>query len=107
MTNAFIEAGVCGFRTEVAADAPDGQNVKLSVTTDCDNIRDLVSQLGEIDAYAELGAGWEGVIQRVARATLKGCCSGCVVPGGLFKAMQVEANMALPQTVSVRIEKQR
>jgi len=37
------------------------------------------------------------------RETLKGCCAGCAVPAGLFKAMQVAAGLALPQDITIRL----
>jgi len=39
------------------------------------------------------------------RAVLKGCCSGCAVPCGIFKAMQVAAGLALPAPASIEIVK--
>jgi hypothetical protein len=40
------------------------------------------------------------------RATLKGCCAGCAVPAGLFKAMQVAAGLALPKDINIRLTKE-
>jgi hypothetical protein len=39
----------------------------------------------------------------VVREHLQGCCSGCAVPVGLFKAMQVAAGMALPQDIAISV----
>jgi len=100
-----INAGVCGFVTEVVGRSEDGQNVTLTATSDCENVRRLAALLPELDAYAEIGRGYDGELLRTAREHLRGCCSGCVVPAGLFKAMQVTAGLALPQRASMEFEK--
>lgn len=98
-----IQAGICGFTTEVVATSEDSQHVTLQVESTCDNIRQLAAKLPTLDAYSELGAGFAGEFHTVVRESLRGCCSGCVVPCGLFKAMQVAAGVALPQSASLEI----
>ena len=49
-----------------------------------------------MDAYQEIGDGFDGAVHTAVRESLRGCCSGCVVPSGVFKAMQVAARVALP-----------
>jgi len=100
-----ISAGVCGFVTEVVGRSEDGQNVVLAISSDCEHVRALAALMPELDAYAEIGAGHDGVLLRLVREELRGCCSGCVVPAGLFKAMQVSAGLALPQQVSMQFER--
>lgn len=98
-----IDAGVCGFQTSVAADSADDQMVALTIESDCEKI----SRLGEalngkpIDGYEEIAAGFAGVILSAARETLSGCCAGCAVPAGVFKALQVAARVALPREVKI------
>ncbi len=96
-----IHAGVCGFTTEATATSPDQQHVEFTVTSPCEKIQGLAAGLPVVDAYAEIGAGCEGEFQQVLRCELSGCCSGCAVPVGLFKAMQIAAGLALPAPVSM------
>ena len=100
---ATIHPGVCGFVTEIIATSADDQHVRFTVTSPCENIQGLASRLSEVDAYAELGAGFDGELHQAVRASLKGCCSGCVVPAGFFKAMQVAAGLALPMDISIKM----
>lgn len=102
---ATIDAGVCGFVTQVSATSPDKQSVTLALTSPCQNIQDFAALLDTVDAYAEIGAGFDGKVHQAARAALRGCCSGCVVPVGAFKAMQIAAALALPKEASMRFEK--
>jgi hypothetical protein len=105
LVNTIIKAGVCGFTTRVTAESDDSQNVTFGIEKDCENIKKLADALPVVDGYAEIGAGFEGEIHRAVQCTLKGCCSGCAVPAGIFKSMQVAAGLALPAPVAIYIEK--
>jgi len=103
VAKATIKAGVCGFTTTVVAESKDMQNVTFVIDSDCENIRRLAEGFPQVDGYSEIGAGFDGAIHRLVREKLKGCCSGCVVPCGIFKAMQVAAGVALPAAASIEI----
>lgn len=104
-THGRIEAGICGFVTRVTATSEDQQHVRFQVESTCETITALGSALPEVDAYAELGSGFDGELWSTIRSGLKGCCSGCVVPSGLFKAMQIAAGVALPRAAGMEFEK--
>jgi hypothetical protein len=102
---ATIDAGVCGFRTVVEAESDDMQNVVFRIETDCENIRAMAGDLETVDGYQELGDGYDGQVLGAARKHLKGCCSACIVPSGIFKAMQVAAGVSLVAPCSIAIER--
>jgi hypothetical protein len=52
--------------------------------------------LSIVDGYTEIGTGFDVEIHQAGRGTLKGCCSGLIVPVGVFKSMQVAAGQASP-----------
>jgi len=101
-----IEAGVCGFKTEITANSEDTQNVSFNIITDCEKISKLAKDLIEVDSYNEIKEGFEGKLYGVIRKNLTGCCSGCAVPVGIFKSMQVAANLALPKDITIKIKKE-
>jgi hypothetical protein len=101
----IVEAGVCGFSTTIHADSMDDQNVIFAVETDCDKVKALSKVLPAVDAYQEIGAGFDGELLKTVRANMGGCCAGCVVPVALFKSMQVAAKLALPRDVKLTITK--
>ena len=105
MVKTTVKAGICGFTTVITAQSDDMQSVRFSIETDCDNVRKLAQGLPVVDAYHEVGAGFDGALHTAIKENLRGCCSGCLVPCGIFKAMQVEAGLALPAQASVEIEK--
>lgn len=100
-----INAGICGFTTTIAATSDDMQNVTFNIESDCENIRKLATELPVVDGYTEIGLGFDGTIHHTVETTLKGCCSGCIVPCGIFKAMQVAAGLALPAPAAIELEK--
>jgi len=106
MIRTTIQAGVCGFRTTVIARSDDQQMVALSIESDCEKIRAVAAGLAApVDAYQEIGAGFEGAVYREVFPRLKGCCSGCIVPSGIFKSVQVAGGVALPARAGIDIER--
>lgn len=105
-TVATIDAGICGFQTQITAEGDDLQMVTFEVATGCERIRAYAAALaanGPVDGYGELAAGNDGVVLREARIAAKNLCAGCAVPMGAFKAMQVAAGVALPKDVTIKI----
>jgi len=101
-----VEAGVCGFSTTIIADSADDQNVTFTIESDCDKIKALSQALPAVDAYQEIGTGFDGELLKTVRGNLGGCCAGCVVPVALFKSMQVAAKLALPRDIRLIIIKE-
>jgi len=105
MVKTRVEAGICGFVTEIEASSEDSQHVSFKVDTDCEKIKNLSEKLTSYDAYNEIRDGFDGELFKAIRSELKGCCAGCAVPVGLFKSMQVAAIVALPKNISITITK--
>ncbi len=103
---ATVHAGVCGFVTEVTATSPDDQEVRFTIASPCANIQGLAAALPtQVDAYEEIGTGYDGELWTAMRGSLRGCCSGCVVPPAIFKAMQVAGGVALPGDPTIHLER--
>jgi len=100
-----VEPGICGFNADIEAEVRDYQFVTLKVNSSCENIIKIAQNLKEFDAYNEIRDGFNGELYKIVRENLKGCCSGCAIPIGLFKSMQVAAGIALPKDISIKIEK--
>ena len=89
-------------------ESDDEQHVSFAIETDCEKISRLAATLTDrqpLDAYQEISPASESVFMRTVRETLTGCCAGCAVPAGLFKAMQVAAGLALPKDISIHLSK--
>ena len=101
-----IEAGICGFHTTARAESEDHQHVVLGIETDCEKIEKLshlLKEAGSVDAYQEIDPAGESVLLAHAHSILRGCCAGCAVPVGIFKAMQVAAGLALPRDIRIKM----
>ena len=107
--NVEIDAGICGLQTKAQIVSNDGQNITFDVTTNCEKIvrlAQILREKGHIDAYQEISPGGPAVIMTAVKETLTGCCAGCAVPVGLFKAMQVAAGLALPKDINIKLTKE-
>jgi hypothetical protein len=103
---ATIRAGICGFTTTASATADDAYDVTYDIATDCPRIESLaaaIGQSGSVNALAELGLRHDATVLALARDRKLGVCVGCVVPPGLYKAMQVAAALALPADSQIAI----
>ena len=100
-----INAGICGFITSVEAQSSDGQIVHIKIESPCETIRKLNDIINDVDAYAEIGKGFNGMIHQSVQKTIKGGCSGCIVPSGIYKTMQVAAQLALPAQATIEFLK--
>jgi hypothetical protein len=101
-----IDAGICGFHTTLRAQSEDDQFVTFDVETDCEKISLLgerLKTLSTLDAFEEINPASGSRLMETVRATLPGCCAGCAVPVGLFKAMQVAAGLALAKDISIQV----
>lgn len=96
-----FQAGICGFSTSVRAEGDDEFMVRFLVRSDCEKVKAYAAEVEMVSVLDELGRGHEGAILSAGRRHLKGCCAACVVPAGIFKAMQVAAGVALPADVAI------
>ena len=81
MARAEIFAGICGFTTIVTT-RMEGEKCRVTIEGGCNAIQKL--QMG-----------------------LKHCThAACPVPVGIIKAIEVEAHLALPKDVSIRLSKE-
>ena len=108
--HADVQAGICGFRTQVTASAEGSYSVSFDMITDCETVAALAAGLAEhgpFNALEEIDPRTPSGLLAVVGTHLKGCCAGCAVPVGLFKAMQVAAGLALPKDVEIGLSVDR
>jgi hypothetical protein len=108
--HADVQAGICGFRTCVVTSAERSRLVSFAVQSDCETVSALAAALtehGQFDTFDEIDPRTDGSLMAIVHEHLKGCCAGCAVPVGLFKAMQVAAGLALPKDVVIGLSLDR
>jgi hypothetical protein len=103
MARAEIFSGVCGFMTIVESKM-DGETCQLSIKSECKAIQKLAKNLNRVDPFHEISTRREMPDTLVAGSQF---CShaACPVPVGIIKAVEVEAGLALPKDVSIKITK--
>ena len=103
MAKAEIFAGNCGYNTEVEA-TMNGKTVKLSITSDCPAMQKMAEELKEVSPYNEIS--FKRAMPAIHAAGHKFCThAACPVPVGIVKAVEIEAQLALPTDVTIKLSK--
>lgn len=104
MSKVKVEAGVCGFVTEVEAILDDSQKVTLSIESDCPHVMALADNYPESEGMMEVFLPFgESPLFKAAQDNLKH--SACPVPTAIMKAIEVSCGLALPRDVAIIVEK--
>jgi hypothetical protein len=103
MSKVVVDAGVCGFKAAVHARKTGDWSVAVRISSGCDMLTDMNSELAEVN--------WrKGVFGRIENCVIYQICSrhvrhtACPVPAAILKAIEVEAGLALPADVTMKIE---
>jgi len=105
MASAEIFSGICGFKTTVDVKSK-GAVCSIEIRSDCESIRRLGEALTEVDPFGEITFRGEG--PQTLRLGAKYCAHpACPVPVGILKTVEVEAGLALPEDVVIRISKKQ
>ena len=103
MSTAKINAGICGFDTLVEVKLEDDL-ANIIISSGCDAIQRLANELHQVNPYKEIST--RRSIPQTLQMGMKYCThAACPVPVGIIKAIEVEANLALPAEVTISIQK--
>jgi hypothetical protein len=104
MAKTKVEAGVCGFVTDVEAVLNDNQKVNLKIKSDCPHVMALAEEYPQSDGMMEIFMPFgEAPLFKAAKSNLKH--SACPVPTAILKAIEVSCGLALPRDVTIKVEK--
>jgi hypothetical protein len=82
----------------------DGSQVAVSVESECDAIQRLGEELTYVSPWQEITFRGEGPL--TLKMGTKYCYHpACPVPVGIIKAIEVEAGLALPKDVVIKVAK--
>ena len=103
MAKAEIVSGICGFTATVKT-RMEGTQCLVSVESECDAIQRLGEALAEVDPFQEITFRGKG--PRSLEMGAKHCYhTACPVPVGIIKAIEIEAGLALPADVEIKLSK--
>jgi len=104
VAKAEIDAGICGFHTTCVATKNGDGTVHLEIESGCKAVLKLAEQITDVEPYKEVF--WRRSVPGIYEQAPK-CLShpACPVPSGIIKAIEVEAGLALPKDVSIKVTK--
>jgi hypothetical protein len=103
LAKAEIFSGVCGFSTTVET-SMDGDACNISITSECQAIQRLGQALTQVNPFQEIS--FRRATPQTLQMGAKYCThAACPVPVGIIKAIEVEAGLALPVDVSIKLSR--
>jgi hypothetical protein len=103
MAKAEIFSGNCGFTTKVEA-SMDGEVCNLNIASGCSAIQRMAEELTQVEPYQEIS--FRRSMPQIYEMGIKHCThAACPVPSGIIKAVEIEAGLALPTDVTIKLEK--
>lgn len=103
MAKVTVNAGVCGFQTQIEVESQDSRNCTVHLTTQCPNLQKMDEELKNLDAFKECFAKvGDSQVFAVARKHCKH--AACPVPTGIIKGIEVTCGLALPRNAEIRFE---
>ena len=103
MATAEIFSGNCGFNTQVET-VMEGKVCKIRITSECAAIQRMAEELKEVSPYNE--SSFKRAMPKIHEMGHKYCThAACPVPIGILKAVEIEAKLALPKDVIIKLSK--
>lgn len=101
MAKACVNCGGCGYTAVIRAAAKDDGTVAIDIDSECSALDELAARLQAVEPYGEMG----DLLQTATFQAASDCLhhSSCPVPTAVLKAIEVEAGVALPSTVTIEI----
>jgi len=103
MAKAEIFAGNCGFMSKVEASL-EGEVCNLHISSECQAIQRMAEELTKVEPFQEIS--FRRSMPKIYEMGIKHCThAACPVPSGIIKAVEIEAGLALPTDVIIKLEK--
>ncbi|RME78255.1 MAG: hypothetical protein D6784_02690 [Chloroflexi bacterium] len=100
MAKVAIDSGACGLHTTIEA-VMNGRTCRLNIDSECEAIRALAEELGEVDPFQEISFRGNGP-KSLALGAEHCYHTACPVPVGIIKAVEVAAGLNLPVDASIK-----
>jgi hypothetical protein len=95
-----VDAGVCGFHSQIAAESEDEQHVDFEISSTCPHIEEAAKELGRVDAFVEVFCKpHETETYTIMSKHIPHVA--CPVHAGVLKAIEAAAHLALPRDASI------
>jgi len=105
MAKVKVEAGVCGFTTEIVARQNGNPKIELDIKSACPHVQALAKEYTEAEGMTEVFAPYsESQLFQKAKQHIKH--AACPVPTAIMKAIEVSSGLALPADVKMEVKKE-
>ncbi|MBW2094911.1 MAG: hypothetical protein JRI80_08475 [Deltaproteobacteria bacterium] len=101
---AVVDPGICGFACKISVEKTGKRSVKISLSSECEQITDLAMKVPRLDM--------KDIFKPLSRnpvfvsAEESHCHTVCVIPSCILKCAEVALALALPKNVSFRFVEQ-
>lgn len=103
MAQAEVMAGNCGFTTRVIATQED-KIVTLEIHSECKAIQKMATALTQVNPFDEIS--FRRGMPHILKTSVAYCThAACPVPVAIIKAVEVEAGLALPSDVTIKLSR--
>ncbi|MDK2816798.1 MAG: hypothetical protein PWR22_1427 [Moorella sp. (in: firmicutes)] len=103
MAKVTVESGICGFTTDILAEALDMFSCNLTINTTCPNIQKIAAELSTLNPLDEIDFKGNS---RLRELFFQHCPhAACPVLPGMVKAVEVAAGLALPRDAHIYVQK--
>ena len=99
MTKVTVNPGVCGFNTTIEVNKQPKRRVSININSECKQVSILSELLKEASAFETMKPMKECEVFK--QASNCGLHLTCLVPIGILKAIEAEAELALPRDASI------
>ncbi|HTR44137.1 MAG TPA: hypothetical protein VMH06_00395 [Thermodesulfovibrionales bacterium] len=99
MTKVLVKCGACGFSATVTAAKGPDKKIALSIESDCEMARKLGEDIASLDTAAYFAGFLNNPVYKSAARHLRHVT--CPLPGGILKAIEVEAGLNVKRDSSV------
>ncbi len=102
MDRVKVSAGICGFTTTIEAKKRKDEKISLKMTSDCNEVTELANALHTVELREAFKKICDNSVYKAA--SQHQLHPACPIPSAILKAVEVEAGLALPKDVSIKIE---
>jgi hypothetical protein len=104
MSKVTLDAGACGFKVVITAMESGARRYRIELVSPCEMVKELSEQLNTREFGPE-------VFKTIIDSEIHRLCSkhishtSCPLPSAILKAIEVEAGLAVPKDVTMKVEK--
>jgi hypothetical protein len=104
MTRITLDAGACGFTVVIKAKESGDRRCRIELVSPCEMAKELNEELKNREFGPEVFSSIvDSEINRLSAKHIRH--TSCPLPSAILKAIEVEAGLAVPKDVTMKIEK--